>query len=61
MAARKSVAAITIFTRVRSTGRCQRAHHQRVLIERIVMPVFLAANARPDKRFCQRAYAAANR
>ena len=37
MAARNSVAATTIFTRTRSTGRYKQPHHQRVLIERMVM------------------------
>ena len=39
MAARNSVAAIAHFTHTRSIGRCQRAHHQRVLIERVIITV----------------------
>jgi hypothetical protein len=37
MAARISVAAIDIFTRTRSIGRCQQAHHQSFEVECVFM------------------------
>ncbi|TIL94416.1 MAG: hypothetical protein E5Y73_11880 [Mesorhizobium sp.] len=43
-----SVAATFHFSRARvRTGRCQRAHHQTVLIERMFMAIPIAAIARP--------------
>ncbi|TIN11652.1 hypothetical protein [Mesorhizobium sp.] len=43
-----SVAATFHFSRARvRTGRCQRAHHQTVLIERMFMAIPIAAIERP--------------